>query len=210
MTNLYIQNKQQKGLLNLKVVTEKEKFPALVEKKDGKLTLISEEKTYYLYLNKQSAEYDFHKIYNFFAAFAKENQKLINIEVKSFTTPNLNEELVLQAISEGVLFGIHKAVEWKQKTISKKHICSEKNCYKVQEEVISCELVHQEKSEKPEGSYEIKIKSSEEAKKVFRNKDNIFYYGLKKYGKREEPEAGKVYDFYTHGKSKGGYLLLHD
>ena len=48
MNNLHIQTKQQKGLLNLKVVAEKEKFPVLVEKKKGKITLISEEKTYYL------------------------------------------------------------------------------------------------------------------------------------------------------------------
>ena len=52
MANLYIQTKQQKDLLNLKVVVEKEKFPDLVEKKESKITLISEEKTYYLYLNK--------------------------------------------------------------------------------------------------------------------------------------------------------------
>src|SRR5436309_7300339 len=89
---LHVQNKQQKDLLNLKAVTEKEKFPALVEKKEGKITLISEEKTYYLYSDKQAEDYNFHKIYNFFVAFAKENQKSINIEVKTFVTPNLNEE----------------------------------------------------------------------------------------------------------------------
>src|SRR6185369_17514212 len=105
MTNLHVQAKHQKGLLNLKVVTEKEKFPVLVEKKDGRITLISEEKTYYLYLDKQNEDYNFHKIYNFFVSFAKDNQKSINIEVKTFATPKLNEELILQAISEGILFG---------------------------------------------------------------------------------------------------------
>ena len=50
VVNLRIQDKKEKDLLTLKVITEKEKFPELVEKKDAKLTLISEEKTYYLYL----------------------------------------------------------------------------------------------------------------------------------------------------------------
>jgi leucyl aminopeptidase len=100
MINLHIQTKQQKSLLNLKSVTEKEKFPTLVEKKEGKTTLISEEKTYYLYLNKQAEDYNFHKIYNFFVSFTKDNQKSINIDIKSFTSSNLDEELVLQAVVE--------------------------------------------------------------------------------------------------------------
>src|SRR3954463_7279124 len=117
MTNLHTQTKPQKGLLNLKAVTEKEKFPELVEKKEGKLTLISEEKTYYLYLNKQVEDYNFHKIYNFFASFSKINQQSINIDIKSLVSPNLNEELTLQAVSEGILFGSHQTINYK---ISKK------------------------------------------------------------------------------------------
>jgi hypothetical protein len=115
MVNLHVQTKQQKGLLNLIVVCEKEKFPVLVEKKEGKITLISEEKTYYLYLNKQAEDYSFHKVYNFFVSFAKDNQKSINIDIKSFVSPKLSEELVLQAISEGILFGSHKTVDYKSK-----------------------------------------------------------------------------------------------
>src|ERR1043166_5373709 len=113
MTNLYIQTKKKRDLPSLKAVTKKDKIPNLVEKKDGKLTLISEEKTYYLYLDKQVEDYNFHKIYNFFVAFAKENKKSINVEIKSFVTPNLNEELVLQAIGEGTLFGSHQAIDYK-------------------------------------------------------------------------------------------------
>src|SRR5437763_9848856 len=98
MNNLHIQTKQQKGLLNLKVVAEKEKFPVLVEKKKGKITLISEEKTYYLYLKKQAEDYNFHSIYNFFVFFAKDNQKLINSDFKYFVSKILYKELVLYYI----------------------------------------------------------------------------------------------------------------
>src|SRR5436190_4851572 len=115
MTNLHIQTKQQKGLLNLKAVTEKEKFPALVEKKDGRITLISEEKTYYLYLDKQAENYNFHKVYNFFVDFSRNNKRNLNIEVSSFISPKLSEELVIQAISEGILFGSHKMINYKSK-----------------------------------------------------------------------------------------------
>ena len=115
VTNLRIQTKKQKDLLTLKAVTEKEKFPELVEKKDGKLTLISEEKTYYLYLDKQAGDYGFHKIYNFFVDFSLTNKRDLNIEISSFVNPKLSEELVIQAISEGILFGSHKMIDYKSK-----------------------------------------------------------------------------------------------
>jgi len=122
MNNLHVQTKQQKSLLNLKVVSEKEKFPVLVEKKEGKLTLISEEKTYYLYLDKQAEDYSFHSIYNFFKSFAKDNQKSINIDIKSFVSLKLSEELVLQAIIEGILFGSHQMITYKEGIRDKKEI----------------------------------------------------------------------------------------
>src|SRR5438874_10364760 len=115
MINLHVQAKPQKGLLNLRVVTEKEKFPALVEKKEGKITLVSEEKTYYLYLDKQAEDYNFHKIYNFFINFSLTNKRDLNIEISSFVSPKLSEELVIQAISEGILFGSHKMIDYKSK-----------------------------------------------------------------------------------------------
>ena len=115
MTNLCIQSKKQKGLLNLRVVDRKGKTPNLVEKKDGKLTLVSEEKTYYLYLDKQAEDYNFHKIYNFFADFSLTNKRDLNIEISSFVSPKLSEELVIQAISEGILFGSHKMIDYKSK-----------------------------------------------------------------------------------------------
>jgi len=105
VVNLRIQNKKQKDLLTLKAVTEKEQFPELVEKKDGKFTLISGEKTYYLYLDKQAEDYNFHKIYNFFVNFSQNNERNLNIDAKSFVSDNLKEETVLQAIIEGTFFG---------------------------------------------------------------------------------------------------------
>ncbi|WP_147410485.1 M17 family metallopeptidase [endosymbiont GvMRE of Glomus versiforme] len=113
VVNLNIQDKKQKNLLTLKVVTEKEKFPELVEKKDGKLTLISEEKIYYLYLDKQAESYNFHKIYNFFVNFSQDNERNLNIDVKSFVTPSLKEEIILQAIIEGTLFGGYSSATYK-------------------------------------------------------------------------------------------------
>src|SRR5438067_5563611 len=115
MTNLYIQSKKQKNLLNLKAVDKKDKVPDLVEKKDGKLTLISEEKSYYIYFDKQVEDYNFHKIYNFFVDFSHHNKKNLNIEINSFISPKLSEELIIQAISEGILFGSHKTVDYKAK-----------------------------------------------------------------------------------------------
>src|SRR5947209_8056581 len=113
MTNLYIQTKKKRDLPSLKAVTKKDKIPNLVEKKDGKLTLISEEKTYYLYLDKQAEDYNFHKVYNFFVDFSRNNKRDLNIEVSSFISPKLSEELVIQAISEGILFGSHKMINYK-------------------------------------------------------------------------------------------------
>ena len=115
MTNLCIQSKKQKDLLNLRVVDRKDKISNLVEKKDGKLTFISEEKTYYFYLDKQTEDYNFHKIYNFFADFSLTNKRDLNIEISSFVSPKLSEELVIQAISEGILFGSHKMINYKSK-----------------------------------------------------------------------------------------------
>ena len=115
MANLYIQSKKQKNLLNLKAVAKKDKIPDLVEKKEGKITLISEEKTYYLYLDKQAEDYNFHKLYNFFVEFSRHNKRNLNIEVSSFVSPKLSEELVIQAISEGILFGSHEMISYKSK-----------------------------------------------------------------------------------------------
>lgn len=115
MTDLFIQSKKQKDLLNLRVVDRKDKIPNLVEKKDGKLTLVSEEKTYYLYLDKQAEDYNFHKIYNFFINFSLTNKRDLNIEISSFVSPKLSEELIIQAISEGILFGSHKMIDYKSK-----------------------------------------------------------------------------------------------
>ncbi|CAI2182254.1 16182_t:CDS:2 [Funneliformis geosporum] len=122
MTNLHIQAKPQKDLLNLKVVSKKEKFPTWVEKKEGQITLISEEKTYYLYLDKQAEDYNFHKIYNFFANFSQSQERSLNIDIKSFVNDNLNEETVLQAISEGILFGSHQTISYKEEPKNKKEI----------------------------------------------------------------------------------------
>lgn len=120
IASLQIQKKVQKDFLTLKVITEKEKFPSLVEKNDSQITLISEEKTYYLYFNKKEG-YNFHKVYNFFVAFANKNERDINIEVNSFITNNLKEETILQAIIEGILYGSHHSITYKtdKKTNSK-------------------------------------------------------------------------------------------
>lgn len=113
MTNLIVQKKKKENLFNLRVVTNNENFPSLVDKKEEKITLISEEKTYYLYLDKESEGYGFHSVYEFFTRFASNNDRSINIEVNSFINSSLNEELALQAIIEGILFGSHQTVSYK-------------------------------------------------------------------------------------------------
>ncbi|RHZ35399.1 M17 family metallopeptidase [endosymbiont GvMRE of Glomus versiforme] len=210
-----IVQKKSKEFLTLRTVTEanEEELHSLIDKKNWKTTLISEEKTCYLYLNKEDGDYNFHSIYNFFVSFAGNSERNWNVDIQSFATKNLSEEAVIQAVSEGILFGSHQIIDYKQKKL---HSCFENDCHefteKIQAKVMSCELVHKDKDEKPKGSYEIKIKDTEneKSKKSYNNKDGILYYGLESYGKRKEPEKGKTYDFCIHGKSKGGYRLTRD
>ncbi len=112
---LFINKKSNPKNLNLKLVGKEEKLSSsLIEKKDGMITLISEDRTYYLCLDKNSEDYNFQKIYDFFVDFCKNNERDLNIDIKSFTNSKLNEDSVLQAVSEGILFGTHKVIEYKK------------------------------------------------------------------------------------------------
>lgn len=120
MANLHIQTKKKKDSLSLKAVSKDEKFPDLVEKQEDKITFVSEEKTYYVYLNKQEEGYNFHKVYNLFVNFSQKNKRNLNIEISSFLSPELKEELIIQAVSEGLLFGSHQTINYKTDKKEKK------------------------------------------------------------------------------------------
>src|SRR4051794_1507517 len=121
MSRLFIQEKLKTNLLVLKVVTNKEKIHSLIEKKSWKSTLISEQNICYLYLNKESNEYNFHSLFSYFANFANHNERSWNLDIQSFISKNLTEEKIIQAISEGILFGAHQPVEYKEQKNKKQN-----------------------------------------------------------------------------------------
>jgi leucyl aminopeptidase len=120
MTNLFIQKEKKENALVLKAITDKEKFHLLIEKKDWKTTLISEENTCYLYVDKESEDYNFHSIYSYFVNFSNDNERNWNIDINSFTTKNLLEKEIVQTISEGILFGSHQPIKFKKDKSSNK------------------------------------------------------------------------------------------
>jgi leucyl aminopeptidase len=121
MATLFIQKESKINLLTLLVITNKDKIHPLVEKKEWKSTLISEKKICYLYVNKEGIDYNFHSIYNYFVNFSSHGERDWNIDIQSFVSKNLSEELVIQAISEGLLFGNHQPVNFKKKEERKKN-----------------------------------------------------------------------------------------
>ena len=116
MTVLFIQKESKVNLLTLRAITNKDKVNSLIEKKAWKSTLISEEKTLYLYVDKESLNYNFFYLSEYFVNFVRNNkERNYNIDIKSFISPSLSEELVIQAISEGILFGSHSEISYKSK-----------------------------------------------------------------------------------------------
>src|SRR5437763_11227873 len=101
MTTLFIQAKPKANLLVLKAVADKENLHPLIEKKVWKSTLISQENICYLYLNKESKEYNFHSLFNYFTNFSSNSERSWNVDIQSFISKDLTEEKIIQAISEG-------------------------------------------------------------------------------------------------------------
>ena len=120
MTALFIQKESKVNLLTLCAITNKDKIHSLIEKKEWKATLISEKKTCYLYLDKESSDYNFHSLYNYFVSFSSSNERNWNIDIQSFVSKTLGEEEVIQAITEGILFGTHQSIKFKKKEDKKK------------------------------------------------------------------------------------------
>ncbi|MDR1670398.1 MAG: leucyl aminopeptidase family protein [Spiroplasmataceae bacterium] len=124
--SLLIQKKPKIDLLTLKIVTSKDKFHSLVEKKNWNSTLISEEKTLYLYLDKENDDYNFSNLYDFFVNFSSKNdERSWNIDIQSFVSENFREEEVIQAICEGILFGSHQIISYKKEKKEDKKSSSE-------------------------------------------------------------------------------------
>ncbi|MCE8163996.1 MAG: leucyl aminopeptidase family protein [Candidatus Moeniiplasma glomeromycotorum] len=120
MTNLFIQKEPKINLLTLRAITNKDKVHPLIEKKEWKTTLISEKNICYLYLNKENKDYNFSSIYDYFINFSSIYERDLNIDIQSFISKNLSEELIIQAISEGILFGTHQSIKFKKKEEKKK------------------------------------------------------------------------------------------
>ena len=120
MTFINIQIKPKNNLLNFRVITNKDKTHPLIEKKNWKSTLVSEENSCFLYLDKESNDYDFSSLYNYFVAFSGNSERSWNIDVQSFVSKRLGEEDVIQAVSEGILFGSHQSIKFKEKESKKK------------------------------------------------------------------------------------------
>jgi len=120
METLLIQTKPKNNLLILRAITSKDKIHSLIEKKEWKSTLISEEKVCYLYLDKENEDYNFNSIYNFFVSFASNNERGWNIDLQSFASKSLGEEAIIQAVSEGILFGSHQSIKFQQKASKEK------------------------------------------------------------------------------------------
>ena len=77
MVEVYFQEKAKVNLLTFQAIAGKNKgkLSPLVEKKDWRTTLISEEMTCYLYIDKESSDYNFHSLYDYFVRFASDNQR---------------------------------------------------------------------------------------------------------------------------------------
>jgi len=120
MTVLFIQKEPKVNLLTLRAITNKDKIHSLIEKKEWKTTLLSEKKTYYLYVNKESEDYNFNSLYNYFVNFSGSSESNWNIDIQSFVSKKLGEEEIIQAVSEGILFGSHQSIKFKQEPDKKK------------------------------------------------------------------------------------------
>lgn len=199
MVKLFIQENFQADLLIFKVITKKDKLHPLIEKKLGKITLISEEKTYYLYLDKEIPDYSFHFLSDFWATFSNTNERNLNVAINSFTANNLSEELVIQAISEGILFGSHKTINYKSN--SNREIEKKRD----DEVVYEGRILSIDKNKSyPDGTQktvwlikvESKIPTGSNGKEYYiedRNRDKI-YYDFDNYGELDIQE-GKRYKF---------------
>ena len=71
-------------------------------------------------VEKENSDYNFSGLYNFFVNFSSSSERNWNVDIQSFVSPNLSEEEVIQAISEGVLFGTYQPIMFKEKVESKK------------------------------------------------------------------------------------------
>lgn len=118
---LTISTKPQLSLKLVAIFNDSTNIHELVIKQKNTLTLISEVKTYYLYLD-NSEDITRSDIYNFFLNFSKTNTQDLDIDVKSFVNINLNESILLQTIYEALWFGTGQEYTFKSKPIPAKKV----------------------------------------------------------------------------------------
>lgn len=109
---LQISSKVQLALKLTAVFADKIPHELTVKQKN-KLTLISENKTYYVYLG-ENKELTRNDVYDFFLCFSSTNTQDLDIDVQSFVSSNLDESVLLQTIYEALWFG--SAEEYTLKT----------------------------------------------------------------------------------------------
>lgn len=107
-TNIQI-SKNNIYKLKLVAITKDNLSNELIAKVNNKITLISEEKTYFLYLGEknQLTRTGLTKLIIKIIS-TKEIQHDIDIDVKSFTNEKINEGQALQTIYEAILYASHK------------------------------------------------------------------------------------------------------
>lgn len=109
--------------LKLVAVTKDNLPNDLIAKVNNKITLISEAKTYFLYLGEknQLTRTSLAKLFIRIIS-SKEIQKDVDIDVKSFTNDKINEAQALQTIYEAILYGDHSTYTLKTKKTNEEKI----------------------------------------------------------------------------------------
>ncbi|MGL5268299.1 MAG: M17 family metallopeptidase [Spiroplasma sp.] len=115
----------KKNICKLKLVAvTKNNLPnELIAKINNKITLISEAKTYFLYLGEknQLTKTSLAKLFINISS-SKEIQQDVDIDVKSFINDKINESQALQIMYEAILYGQHQTYSLKTKKEQEKTI----------------------------------------------------------------------------------------
>ncbi|MDQ7982897.1 MAG: M17 family metallopeptidase [Spiroplasma sp.] len=120
MDNFVQINQKQLYQLKLVAITKSDIKNDLIAKVNNKITLISQEKTYFLYLGEKnhlsrtSLRKLFINIIN-----NQELQDDIDIDIKTFTNEKIDDSEALQTIYEAILFASHKSYSLKTQTAEK-------------------------------------------------------------------------------------------
>ncbi|AHI57552.1 hypothetical protein P344_00895 [Spiroplasma mirum ATCC 29335] len=105
----------KKQVLTLKAIFKNDQVNNLVIKENERTTLISEDKTIYVYFEKPLT---FKSVYKFITNFTKTNKYNINIDVDSFKKNAEPNSHLFKALAEGLYYSLNK--NYSLKTTNKK------------------------------------------------------------------------------------------